>query len=123
MNLKFSSAFTLIEIMVALTIIAITLGVIIENTTVTTKNTQYLRDKSIAQWIAMNQISLYRAKRQWSNVSNKKGHTTMANRDWLWKMKIAKTDEPDLRRLTVDVYLQESDDHSLVTMTGFVGKL
>lgn len=116
-------AFTLIEIMVALTIIAITMGAIIENTTASNRNAQYLRDKTIASWVAMNQIALVRSKRQWTNVSNKKGEVEMAGREWQWKMKIIKTDDPQMRRLDVEVFLVDGDDQPLATMTGFLGRL
>lgn len=115
--------FTLIEIMVALAIIAITLGAIIENTTASNRNAQYLRDKSIAGWVAMNQISLVRAKREWTNVSNKKGIVDMAGRQWEWKLNVQKTDDENVRRLTVDVYAEDDDRQALASVTGFLGKL
>ena len=116
-------AFTLIEIMVALTIIAITLGAIIENTTATTQNARYLRDKTVAGWVAMNQIALMRARRQWTNLSNKQGRVEMAGQEWLWKMQIQKTEDPNMRRLTVDVMPADDDGRVLASMTGFLGKL
>lgn len=116
-------AFTLIEIMVALAIIAITLGAIIENTSASSRNASYLRDKTIAGWVAMNQLSLVRAKRQWTSASNKKGQVEMADRIWLWKMQIVKTDNSNIRRLVVDVYADEDNGQSLATVTGYVGKL
>ena len=47
----------------------------------------------------------------------------MANREWIWKMEILKTDDPNMRRLNVDVYLADKDDQSLASMTGFLGQL
>lgn len=117
------AAFTLIEIMVALAIIAITMGAVIENTTASASNAAYLRDKTVAGWVALNQISLVRARREWGTVSNKQGQSEMANREWLWKMKIEKTDDANMRRLTVDVYPADDDSQLLASMTGFLGKL
>ncbi len=123
MNRSRQSAFTLMEIIVALAIIAITMGAIIENSTASNRNLQYLRDKTIANWVAMNQISLMRAQREWSNRSNKQGTEEMAGREWNWKMKIIKTDDANLRRLEVEVYQDDDAEQALVTRTGFVGKL
>lgn len=120
---KNSAAFTLLEIMVALAIIAIAMGAIIENTTATSRNAQYLQDKTIASWIALNQISLKRAKREWGSTSNKQGRVEMASRQWLWKMKILKTDDANMRRLEVDVFVVGDETQSLANMTGFMGKL
>ncbi len=116
-------AFTLIEIMVALAIITIALGAIIQSTTASTQNAAYLRDKTVAGWVAMNQISLMRAKREWGSTSNKKGTVEMAGREWLWKMKIRKTDDPNMRRLEVDVFAADDDANALASLTGFMGRL
>ncbi len=116
-------AFTLMEIMVALAIIAITMGAIIENSTASNRNAQYLRDKSIANWVAMNQIALIRARREWSSRLNRKGSEEMAGREWFWQMQIITTDDPNLRRLEVAVYADEDAEQALVTRTGFLGKL
>ena len=116
-------AFTLLEIMVAMAIIAITMGAIIENSTASNRNAQYLRDKTIAGWVAMNQIALIRAKREWGSQSNKQGIEEMAGREWSWKMRIMKTDDPNLRRLEVSVFPQNDEQQALVTRTGFIGKL
>ena len=122
--MKFSqAAFTLIEIMVALAVIALTMGAIIENTTASTRNAAYLRDKTIASWIAQNEITLVRAKRQWTNKSNKQGSVEMAGREWLWKMSIKKTDDANMRRITVDVFSADDDNQILSSMTGFMAKL
>jgi general secretion pathway protein I len=49
--------FTLIEVMVALTIVAITLGAGIKAAGALTDNTQRLADVSAAQWCADNQLT------------------------------------------------------------------
>jgi general secretion pathway protein I len=114
--------FTLIEIMVALAIITITLGAIIENTTAANINAQYLRDKTVAGWIAMNQISLVRAKRQWSNSSSKQGEVEMAGQQWEWKMDFVKTDDANMKRLNIQVFKLD-ETKPIVTMSGFMGNL
>lgn len=51
------SGFTLIEVLVALTIVAITLGAGIKAAGALTGNTQRLADVTAAQWCADNQLS------------------------------------------------------------------
>jgi general secretion pathway protein I len=123
MKLRSGSGFTLIEIMVALAIITITLGAIIENTTAANINAQYLRDKTVAGWIAMNQISMVRAKRQWGSASaSKQGEVEMAGQQWQWKLNFVKTDDDNMRRLDVQVFKLDAEK-PIVLMTGFMGKL
>jgi general secretion pathway protein I len=122
MKQSLRNGFTLIEIMVALAIITITLGAIIENTTAANVNAQYLRDKTVASWIAMNQISIVRAKRQWSSASSKSGEVEMAGQQWQWKINFVKTDDVNIRRLNVQVFKLDAEK-PMVQMTGFLGKL
>jgi general secretion pathway protein I len=123
MKHRLKSGFTLIEIMVALAIITITLGAIIENTTAANINAQYLRDKTVAGWIAMNQISLVRAKRQWGSASaSKQGEVEMAGQQWQWRINFVKTDDANIRRLNVQVFKLDAEK-PIVLMSGFMGNL
>jgi general secretion pathway protein I len=122
MKRNFLKGFTLLEVMFALIFIAITMGAVIESGANSTMRSSYLKEKTIASWVAQNQIALYRAKKTWSNISNKSGVDDMAGVDWRWKMKISKTDEPLMRRIDVDVHLGDSDEIS-ASETGFIAKL
>ena len=122
MTLRYLKGFTLIEVMFALLIVALTMGAIVEAGGYSARRTSQLTEKTIASWIAQNQVTLYRAKRTWTSASNKSGTVEMANSEWHWKMKISETDEPLLRRIDVDVYLQGSSDIK-ASATGFIGKL
>ena len=55
--MKRASGFTLIEVLVALTIVAITLGAGIKAAGALTGNTQRLADVTAAQWCADNQLA------------------------------------------------------------------
>ncbi len=114
--------FTLLEVMFALLIVALTMGAIVETGGYSAKRTAQLTEKTIASWIAQNQVTLYRAKRTWTSESSKSGVVEMADIEWRWKLKISKTDEPLLRRLDVDVYLADGSDIK-ASATGFTGKL
>ena len=122
MTLSSPKGFTLLEVMFALLIVALTMGAIVETGGYSAKRTAQLTEKTIASWIAQNQVTLYRAKRTWTSESSKSGMVEMADIEWRWKLKISKTDEPLLRRLDVDVYLADGSDIK-ASATGFTGKL
>ncbi|MFB3058647.1 MAG: type II secretion system minor pseudopilin GspI [Gammaproteobacteria bacterium] len=122
MTLSRLKGFTLIEVMFALLIVALTMGAIVETGGYAARRTFQLTEKTIASWIAQNQVTLYRAKRTWTSASSKSGSVDMADSEWQWKMKISKTDEPLLRRIDVDVYLRDGSDIK-ASATGFIGKL
>lgn len=123
MNSCRQAAFTLIEIMVALFVIAITMAAILENTGATSRNALYLKQKTIAGWVASNQIALIRAKREWDNRKKRSGTEEMAGQEWQWTMFIENTEDDSIRKVTVEVALAIEPENILGRMTGFLGKL
>lgn len=117
-----ATGFTLLEVMIALLVIAIGLGAIIHSTGHAAWQTAYLKEKTIATWVGQNELAWYRAKHTWSNRSTRKGRTSMAGADWDWQLTVRNTDDPDLRRLDIEVFLA-GDDEPSATVTGFIGKL
>ncbi len=114
--------FTLLEVMVALLVIALGIGAVINTTSESGWKSSQLRQKTIASWVAQNQIALYRAKRTWSNKTNLSGDVDMANATWRWEMKISGTDDPSLRLIDVDVYLKDQE-RLITSLTGFIARL
>ena len=97
------NGFTLIEVMVALAVIALGLAAVIKTVTSTTNNTIYLRDKTFAYWVAQNQI----AEIELTTSSPKKGFTDgeeeLAGQVWHWTRKVDATEDPDTNRVEVTV--------------------
>jgi len=114
--------FTLLEVMIALLVITLGSAAVINTTTESGWKSAQLKQKTIASWVAQNQIALYRAKRTWNNASSKSGQVEMANATWVYQMKISATDDPALRQIDVDVLLQ-GEDGVKASVTGFIGKL
>ncbi len=116
------AGFTLLEVMIALLVLAIGVGAVINTTGESGWKAAQLKQKTIASWVAQNQIALYRAKRTWSDRSSRSGTEEMANAEWDWRMSISKTDDPSLRRIDVDVYLK-GEDGVKASITGFIARL
>ena len=119
---RLNHGFTLLEIIIALLILAIGLFGLIQSMGDTTWQTAHLKNKTLASFVAQNQISLYRAKRTWNGTKKIQGVTEMANTEWFWVMKISETDDDQLRRIDIEVALAKGDS-PLATLTGFIGKL
>ena len=114
--------FTLIEVMVALLVVAISLFAIFKSTSSVTWHASYLKEKTIANWIAQNQVALYRSKKTWTNVSNTSGQVNMADVEWDWKMHIEKTENPNVRKIDVEVF-RDGDEVISGSATGYIAKL
>ena len=76
--------FTLLEVIVALTVLAITLGSIIKATGDYTANQAYLRDRTIAMWVARNVLVRFQVEKEWPRVGERKGTEEMGRREWRW---------------------------------------
>lgn len=115
--------FTLIEVMVALMVIAITLPALLGALYRQVDGSAYLRDKSIAQWVASNtltenRIQLARSGRLLNGTRS--GVTEMAQRDWYWWLVSTKTEVEDFYRLEVRVAASEDAESTpLFTLVGF----
>jgi general secretion pathway protein I len=51
------AGFTLLEVLVALAVLAIAMGAIINAATQSIASTAYLRDQTFASWVALNQVN------------------------------------------------------------------
>ncbi len=115
--------FTLLEILVALTVLAITLAAIIKATGDYTANQAYLRDRTFAIWVARNALVQFQVENAWPGVGERKGTMAMGRREWDWLARISQTEEAELRRLDVEVRpLDEDDSEPLAVLSGFVWK-
>jgi general secretion pathway protein I len=98
------SGFTLLEVLVALAVLAIAMGAIIRAATQSIATTADLREQTLAGWVALNTVNrwLLDAK-PWPEEGTRSGDSELAARNWRWEARFAKTADPDLRRLDVTV--------------------
>lgn len=119
--MKNDHGFTLLEVIVALTILAITLGAIIKTSFIQVENARYLRDKTLAHWVALNVITEIQLRQSWPEVGQQKGQSSMAGREWDWSVQVAKTIDEKLRRLDIQVYEHAEAKTPITSLVGFVG--
>lgn len=113
-------AFTLLEVLVALTIIAITLGAIIKTSSDQAANTAYLKQKTIGNWVALNAHNQLLLEKKWPSIAKSTDSVKMANHDWHWQREIQKTLSPDTRKVIYRVYLDEDRQQQISKLTGYV---
>ena len=91
--------FTLIEVLVALTIVAITLGAGIKAAGALTGNAQRLVDVSAAQWCADNQLTGLKLARQYPGVGDSDFSCEQLGRNYSGKLVVRPTPNPNFRRV------------------------
>lgn len=113
--------FTLIEVMVALTIVAVAIGALIAAASSFTSNTSHLRDRTYARWVAANRLAEMRAMREWPDLGKSEGEAEMARQTWFWRVTTLEVQDAALRQVEVQVRLKEDAKSALFTLTSFVG--
>ncbi|ALG67232.1 type II secretion system minor pseudopilin GspI [Beggiatoa leptomitoformis] len=114
--------FTLLEVMVALAILAIALAAIIKAAGENASNAGYLRDQTLAHWVAMNVIAEIQLTNEFPSVGKREGSSLMGEHEWFWTVAISNTIDNDLRRLDVKVRPDKTDTEAIAVLTGFIGK-
>jgi general secretion pathway protein I len=113
--------FTLLEVLIALAVLTIAMGAIIKATADYTGNHIWLRDRTLATWVARNVLVQFQIENAWPAVGERKGTQEMGRREWRWLARVSQTDEAQLRRLDVEVYLLDSEDEAPVSvLSGFL---
>jgi general secretion pathway protein I len=125
------AGFTLLEVLIALVVLALSLGAVIHAAGGFTVNQAYLRDRTLAEWVARNQLMTMLLAGDWPSIGQQKGEAELplgaaekGGRAWRWQVQVTQTPEEDLRRLDIDVYPLDADDDArpVASLSGFIGK-
>ena len=112
--------FTLLEVMVALTIVALSLTAVMAAMSQMIDTAQTMRDRTYASWIALNRITELRLELAPPKVGVSAGEVEYANTDWSWRAIVSETGVEELFRIDVSVSFAGSDD-IVRSVTGFIG--
>ncbi len=115
-----SSGFTLLEVMVALTIVALSLTAVTASLSQMIDAAETMRNRTYASWIGQNRIAELRLAADMPDTGTSNGEVQYANTDWSWRAVISETGVDDLYRVDVAVSLA-GDDEAVRTVTGFIG--
>jgi len=95
--------FTLVEVLVALVIVAAGASAVLSSLNSAAVSTVYLRDKTFARWIADNRIAETRLATTAPQNGKTEGEADYAGRRWQWRQQITDGEFPGLRRVDVSV--------------------
>jgi general secretion pathway protein I len=119
----FARGFTLVEVLVALAIVAFGLTALFTTTNQTARASGYLREKTLAEWIALNRITETRLAGQVPTDEKQTGKTEYAGQTWRWELETIQTPVPGIVRLEARVALASNPTDSWSALaTGFMDK-
>jgi general secretion pathway protein I len=117
-----SAGFTLIEILVALAVIAIGTVAVAAAVSGNVGNAAYIQDRTLAHWVAMNKVAELQVAQQWPSTGTEHGDSLLASQEWNWEVKVSDTDDPDVRRIDVQVFADQDQKQSLAALVAYVGR-
>src|ERR1051325_9128008 len=121
-RIRAQHGFTLIEVIVALVIIGLGMLGAIQAVSQTAGNSGYLRDKTIAHWVAMNRLTEIRLQKTAPGIDKTSDEVEMAGRRWKWTMNVTQTPVETIRRIDISVRPSEAKEGvSLASVSGFYG--
>jgi general secretion pathway protein I len=112
--------FTLIEVLVALTVVAITLGAGIKAAGALTGNTQRLSDVIAAQWCADNHLTGLKLARQYPGIGDSEFVCEQLGKTYRGQVAIRPTPNPNFRR--VDANMSDEDGQNILRLSTILGR-
>jgi general secretion pathway protein I len=117
--------FTLVEVLVALVIVTIGMSAVLATLTSSADTASYLRDKTFAEWVALNRIAELRLQARRPATGKSSGDMELAGRRWRWEQEVTKLEIPGVQRIDVRVRDAQSPGGDkqgwLVTVSGISG--
>lgn len=113
--------FTLIEVMVALTIVALSLTAVAATMNQMIDAANEMRDRTYASWIAQNKIAEMRLANVLPEVSSSSGDVEFAGSEWSWRAVVSETGIENFFRVDVTVS-HAGSDYVVRSVTGFIGE-
>ncbi len=114
--------FTLVEVLVALAVLALALIAALRASGMSVANTGEIRDRLLAGWVAQDRVAEHRARRDWLPVGVYHGDVVQGGMQFRWEERVTSTQNTQFLRLEVRVFALDRPNAALGTMTGFLVK-
>jgi general secretion pathway protein I len=93
--------FTLMEVLVALAIVAVSVGALLGTITSSASNIIYLKDKTLAEWVALNRLTEIRINKQKPGPGRRTGNAEMGGMRWQWEEEVAELPVKGMFRIDI----------------------
>jgi general secretion pathway protein I len=111
--------FTLLEVLVALSILAVALTGALRALGNGAQSAGLLRERLLADWVARDQLARLRAQAAWPPVGRIEGEAEQAGRRYRWRQTTQGTPNPLFRRVELEVF-EAAGESPRASLSAFV---
>lgn len=112
--------FTLVEVLVALAIVAVALGAGFQAAGALSDNAERLADVSAAQWCADNQLTNLKLSKQFPGVGDSDFSCEQLGRQYAGQIAVRPTPNPNFRRVDANVF--DAAGRPVLTLSTILGR-
>ena len=121
-RLRSNAGMTLLEVMVALFIFAVTGTAIMKSASDHLIGVGQIEEITFATWVANNRLTQLHVKNAWPVKDKQKGEQQMAGRTWYWQQRVIKTNDNEMVQVEVAVGLDEEFQATITSASTFIAK-
>ena len=114
--------FTLIEILVALAILAVALAAGMRSVAQASDAATMLKQRTLALWVAQNRLAEAQLANPWPGVGTREGAAEQARARFVWRENISGTPNPAFRKIEITVADQAQTDYVLARLVGYLAQ-
>lgn len=115
------SGFTLIEVMLALSIFTMAALAALQVATEHIRSITLIEERAFAIMVASNRMAEIHVSENWPPQNGATGQMQLAERTWYWRQQVVETVTDGLREVTITVSAEE-DGNEAAQLSGFVGQ-
>ena len=115
--------FTLIEVLIALVILAVALAAAGRSASMTADSAIVMKQRLLAQWVAENQLNRDRTAARssaWPEIGTRGGNEDQAGQSFTWQETVSATANPVFRRVEIKVSPAQDQSHVVAQLIGYV---
>jgi len=120
--MQFERGFTLLEILVALSIAVVGISAIVKSAGGAIDILQSSEDRVLGSWVAGNRLAELRLSRYWSATATRDLSEKYGGREWYYREQISETSDPDLLRVDLAVYADREHENLSARLFGYLSR-
>ncbi|HEY7788695.1 MAG TPA: type II secretion system minor pseudopilin GspI [Casimicrobiaceae bacterium] len=119
--MRSARAFTLIEVLVALAIVAVALAAGMRALAQSADGATSLKLRTLALWVAQNRLAQAQLADPWPSRGITDGGESQAAVQFVWRQTVSDTPNPAFRKIEIVVAEPGVPDYTLAHLSGYLG--